>query len=545
MFRLTDACSQTLSFTKKGREQARQRDEKVLRLLATEKYQPVSRRDHISVVAHDGEYPSDDSDLDEVDPEEELGLDDPLIFGSRKAIFLIVLAAAETLLMSGVIFGWPAVQSVMIAQGQYSELCGAVGNALCPARSLKFTSIFIAASSAFALVFWPSGYVLDRFGPRVSNVLGCALLLLGTLLFAFSDSKGSFDAFLPGFVIMGAAGPNVFLSFLSLSNLFPDRKATVISLFNVMLDASALIFVLLQMIYQAAPSASLRALFLIFAAFPLLSLLAAYWLLPRVSYPSPPGHEGFAEGGGGTNTNPFGPELARSRLGLQVRSKAFIFGALFTAFQLLRVNFYIGTVNSQLAHLSPESGDAWTLAFTFVLPAGGVLSIPIVGWFMDKCSLTVAMMALSVAATAFGVFNAIPVLGVQAVTFVLMAFFRAFLFGGMSSYIVIVFGFDNFGQLWGLITSSSGLLNFASVAIEWATLHSLAGNFFWPNAGMAAVSAVLIAFPIWIRRVAKEAAEIRLRRENDHELLLETELREFSDISHQRESKAILGSTDV
>ena len=473
--------------------------------------------------------------MDDFDPEEELGLDDPKIFGSRKAILLIALAALETLLMSGVIFGWPAVEAMMLQEGQYSELCGAVGNAVCPARNLKFTSIFIAASSAFALVFWPSGYVLDRFGPRVSNVLGCALLLLGTLLFAFSDSKSSFDAFLPGYLIMGAAGPSVFLSFLSLSNLFPSRKATVISLFNVMLDASALIFVLLQLVSPAlfnSPSLSsspIRVLFLAYAAVPVVSLLAAYWLLPRLSYPSPPGHEGFAEGGGDQAANPFGPELARGRFAQQVRSKAFVFALLFTAFQLLRVNFYIGTVSSQLAFLSPSSAEAWTTAFTLVLPIGGVLSIPIVGWFMDRCSLTTAMTALSVAATAFGVFNAVPVLGVQAVTFVLMAFFRAFLFGGMSSYVAIVFGFANFGQLWGLIMFSSGILNFGSVAIEFATLHALGGNFFWPNTAMALGSALLIVFPIWIWKVSRDAAERRRGRETDHELLLETEFREFSD----------------
>lgn len=481
-------------------------------------YQPMEKRDEISFLEETSDV--GEVDEDEWDPDEEPGLDDPRVIGPRKAIFLVIFAALETLLMSGVIFGWPAIEAMMIEQGQYAELCGE-GNQVCPARNLKLTTIFISASSAFALVFWPSGYILDKYGPRVSNLIGCLLLLGGALLFAFSSSVG-FDAFLPGYIIMGAAGPSVFLSFLSLSNLFPDHKSTIISLFNVMLDASALDFVILQQINKGLPSADLRMLFLFYSIIPFAGLGLAFCLLPRQSYPAPAGHEGYAEGGAGV-LNPFGPEIARKSFKSQVKSKAFLFGTLFTAFQLLRVNFYIGTVAAQLNFLSPDTGEIWTQVFTLVLPVGGVLSIPIVGWFMDRCSLTVSMTALTVAATLFGITNTIPNLYVQAVTFVLMAFFRAFLFGGMSSYVALIFGFTNFGQLWGLIMFTSGILNFISIVVEWATLHYLQSNFLIPNAVLAGTSALLLLFPLWIWRVSKAAVERRKGREGDHHLLLETE----------------------
>ena len=43
---------------------------------------------------------------------------------------------------------------------------------------------------------------------------------------------------LAGFVLIAIGGPPIVFSFMHLSNLFPSRKATIITIFNVMLDAS-------------------------------------------------------------------------------------------------------------------------------------------------------------------------------------------------------------------------------------------------------------------------------------------------------------------
>ena len=66
------------------------------------------------------------------------------------------------------------------------------------------------------------------------------------------------------------------------------------------------------------------------------------------------------------------------------------------------------------------------------------------------------MFVLNITATLFGFLICVPVLEVQLISFVLMAFWRAFHFSALSSYVAILFGFRNFGQLWGLSFFISG-----------------------------------------------------------------------------------------
>lgn len=50
-------------------------------------------------------------------------------------------------------------------------------------------------------------------------------------------------------------------------------------------------------------------------------------------------------------------------------------------------------------------------------------------------------------------------LRVQVISFGLIAFWRAFHFSAMSTYVALLFGFSNFGKLWGLAFCISGVIN--------------------------------------------------------------------------------------
>lgn len=75
-------------------------------------------------------------------------------------LVLVALATIESLLTSGVIFGWSALLLLLENEGVYAELCPL--EKTCAERTTRFELIFTAASTVFALSVWPTGFVLDR-----------------------------------------------------------------------------------------------------------------------------------------------------------------------------------------------------------------------------------------------------------------------------------------------------------------------------------------------------------------------------------------------
>jgi 4-hydroxybenzoate polyprenyltransferase len=67
------------------------------------------------------------------------------------------------------------------------------------------------ATSAFCFCVWPTGVVLDTYGPRACCMMGALFFGIGCALFAYSDA--THDFFLPGFAFMGIGGLPVFLLF--------------------------------------------------------------------------------------------------------------------------------------------------------------------------------------------------------------------------------------------------------------------------------------------------------------------------------------------
>ena len=68
-------------------------------------------------------------------------------------------------------------------------------------------------------------------------------------MFAFSDPP-SVDMFIPGYLLIAIGGPPIVFSFMHISNLFPDNKGTIITMLNVGLDASSLMFVILGALFD-------------------------------------------------------------------------------------------------------------------------------------------------------------------------------------------------------------------------------------------------------------------------------------------------------
>jgi MFS family permease len=93
---------------------------------------------------------------------------------------------------AGIVFGWPAMLSMLQHEGVYQHFCPNEPVSDCNQASLRFNAIFNAGSfgnTGASLVF---GWLLDRCGQRVTSLVGHILMIVGVLLFSFSTDSRTF-----------------------------------------------------------------------------------------------------------------------------------------------------------------------------------------------------------------------------------------------------------------------------------------------------------------------------------------------------------------
>jgi hypothetical protein len=282
---------------------------------------------------------------------------------------------------------------------------------------------------------------------------------------------------------------------MHLSNLFPAQKGTIITLFNVGLDASSLMFLILHEVWLNF-DVHYKWLFLAFSVLPLLSLVSGFFLWPMKAYEE--------------ETNEDDPLTINSVVQIEhpnffqtIKTREFWLCAIFTGANLLRVNFYIGTVQEQLKNIHGvdlEQAQYYTDLFAILLPMVGVGSVPLVGWSLDRFGLLFSIFALTISGNVYAVTSLLFMfpLQVQIATFIVVAIFRALLFSVMATYVAVKWGFENFGKLWGIIFLFGGIINIGINFIVDAIGNYLDDNYFWPNVGMSFLSLLLAAYPFYL-----------------------------------------------
>jgi MFS family permease len=84
-------------------------------------------------------------------------------------LFALSVGVVMNTLVAGVVFGWPAMDRILIAEHVYSAMSS-------DDRTLKLNFIFTVACGAASgggLVFGP---ILDRVGPLLTALIGCVTL---------------------------------------------------------------------------------------------------------------------------------------------------------------------------------------------------------------------------------------------------------------------------------------------------------------------------------------------------------------------------------
>jgi len=164
--------------------------------------------------------------------------------------------------------------------GQYCEQCSdpCSESKSCTEQSVQFNLIFTVSQAVFTCGTVVAGLMLDKCGPRITCTAGLLAVASGCAIVAVSESD-SLNLFLPGFICLSLGAPAIHLSWFHISNLYPEKKASVSSFVVACFVASGLCFFIFNVLYSAA-GISKQALFLFHAGIVTLLAIASFLIWP-------------------------------------------------------------------------------------------------------------------------------------------------------------------------------------------------------------------------------------------------------------------------
>lgn len=149
---------------------------------------------------------------------------------------------------------------------------------------------------------------------------------------------------------------------------------------------------------------------------------------------------------------------------------------MFTTIQMLRINYFVATIASQMEYyFNPEIAIRINKFFDIALPLGGIISIPFIGLILDNLQTYKILMILLTVSTSIGLFGMTCNQVLQYIGILLLVLYRPFYYTAVSDYCVKVFGYANFGTVYGAIIFISGMMNISQTLLDNAT-HFQFGN---------------------------------------------------------------------
>eukprot|EP00536_Pseudo-nitzschia_multiseries_P006242 jgi/Psemu1/296180/fgenesh1_pm.130_\ len=365
----------------------------------------------------------------------------------------------QTLLTSGVIFGWASLLPVIRASGveytpeQFSLIftAGAVGN---------YTS---------TLIF---GMILDNFGPKITSIIASVLFGFGLNLCSVVQNYYSFAL---GFSIIGFAGPGIQMPTLHLANLFPSKTggagALYMSAQAAAFDGGTAVFAIVRLMYQLT-GLSASSFFLMYNLVPAWCLLTAVVAWPNEildspsdtgrlrengekeeyigvgsPYLSPKGRLGIRNGGNNSQS------LINAPVSVILKHSTFWSMAGWAGIHILKLNFVVATINDQLdKNVAPEVANHLIDILGAMLPFGFV-ALPFVAALLDREPIWAFELANIIGIFYGSILAFFPTSAWMQcfIVFPSIACSRQLVYSTLFHQVGTSFGFVNYGVLLGLI----------------------------------------------------------------------------------------------
>ena len=404
-------------------------------------------------------------------------------------IFWGIIGVTQTLLTSGVIFGWASLLPVIRNEGvDYTPE--------------QFSLIFTAGAIGNYMSTLGFGLVLDNFGPKTTGILSSMLYIMGLFLCSFIHI---YYCFAIGFFIIGFAGPGIQMPTLHLANLFPSENggtgALYMSAQAAAFDGGTAVFAIVRLIYQLT-GFSASSFFLLYTIIPVWSLLTAIFFWPNDILENPNIDEKDEDEYMGIgspylsasgrmsvrNGNIMPNALVNAPLSTVVKHPAFYSLATWAGIHILKLNFVVATINDQLIeNVDEDQADHLIDILGFMLPFGFV-ALPIVAAFLDRAPILAFELANIIGVCYGAVMAFCP--GSQwleaFIVFPSVACSRQLVYSTLFHQVGATFGFANYGVLLGLINVMvSAFSTIQTPLVQWSEMK---GSYYLANLLLVSIS---------------------------------------------------------
>ncbi|GAB4813661.1 hypothetical protein N2152v2_000707 [Parachlorella kessleri] len=196
----------------------------------------------------------------------------------------------------------------------------------------------------------------------------------------------------------------------------------------------------------------------------------------------------------------WGPLVFEARRFVELRKKSFkeqflsseSFGmGVFYTLNVFFMQFYLGTMRLQLE--DKGDNDHTLTNFGNIVVAFAFVTIPVIGWLLDKKGYGWTLGTINALAVLASAFQATPPLGLQVVSILLWMVARFFMYSSYFAIFGALFGFRNFGRLVAIDNTFNGLFGLLQYPLTYLGIHGLDGNFTAIN-----VAQVIVLLPLFV-----------------------------------------------
>lgn len=438
--------------------------------------------------------------------------------GNPKYRFLYVIwGFLECLGFGGLIYGWGSLVFVLKDEGLYLHLCeDQMGNEtaltnipsntsgnessstdFCDDREAKLTLVFTVGSCMFCVGSFVMGQINFKFGTRITRLVAMFLFIIGSLMIAFTSNDVPWLIF-PGLSSIAIGGITYLMVNAQISNLFPAGASAVIGLMCGGFDASSGVQLLMKIGHENGVSR--QTSYLILACAHVLTLVSTFLFLPKDFIRKPPAKYVPSEDGAddfGNNVELMNGKVKEGQenghgkkevppLIQSVLSPFNLLHLFWLSVLQLRFYFFLGSLNPLLEKLYETKHEVShsTNVFMYILICG-LFSSPFSGFVYDSQkrffggaksqlyrSLMPSVIPLSVTSFLCIMYSGLMMVenpDVLYAVYVLVLFFRSFLYTMGAGFLSAVFPVEHFGVLYGLLLMCGGVISLFQYGLfNWA-----------------------------------------------------------------------------
>jgi hypothetical protein len=439
------------------------------------------------------------------------------------------------LLFSAIYTGWPAILIVLKAEGQYSELCNTSSPSSLdfntsedifakPSGSEPFQSCpeqDVALNMIITISFLCAGFselmgpLTDRVGPKFTFLTAGLLIVPGLFLMAYSDSK-TFDAFLPGMIMLSFGGTGLWYGHASIATLFTTRRRSIISSLSALWILGGTVVLAFQVFYfnlhftrkTCIFAYAVFAIIMFLTSFLFLSPLRAWkpgdtaritpiWTLvveewrarkySKVATQEAPVIELDSK----HDTKTEAPQ--QSVLWQFVRWN-FWLGLIYIVPSFYTVTYAIGTIEIQLVSKGDTTG-IYVQLFT-LLGCLSIVFIPFIGLGLDHFGIIAMSPVGALLPVLWGAVNAVHNLPLQIFSFVVFAAARETMASIFHAFVLDVVPSNQFGTVVGFSwLTVMGVTQTQNRLVKYI-LEDLKGDWTIPNICVACLPLLSLTFPV-------------------------------------------------